>query len=49
MEYVWFDSVAEKGKLNDIHLIENYNNFFGFNILQFVEGGGIHIRNYPFE
>jgi hypothetical protein len=49
MEYVWFDSVAEKGKLDDIHLIENYHDFLGFDILQFCEGGGIHIRNYPFE
>jgi hypothetical protein len=49
IEYVWFDSVAEKNKLDDIHLIENYHNFLGFDILQYVEGGGINLNPYPFE
>lgn len=49
LEYVWYDSVKDKNLLDEIHLIETYNDFLGHNIRQYAHSGGTFVEHYPYE
>ncbi len=46
MEHAWFNSIAEKGLLDDIH--GEVGNFFGHNIKQYSHDGGVWVDEYPY-
>jgi hypothetical protein len=49
LEYAWFDSVNEKGLLEQVHFCSGYNNFMGNNMTQYSEGAGTKVSQYPFR
>lgn len=51
IEHAWFDSVVEKGLLDEVHR-EVYDlppYFFGHNIQQYSHDGGQWVREYPYD
>jgi hypothetical protein len=49
LEYVWYDSVNEKGLLDQVHILDIYRNFFGHDVLQYAHAGGTHVDPYPYD
>jgi uncharacterized protein YacL (UPF0231 family) len=49
LEYVWFDSVKEKGLLDQVHILEMYRDFFGYNVLQYAHSAGTSVDHYPYD
>lgn len=46
-EFVWFDSISEKGSLDDVLVLE-FHDFFGHDIRGFSHNGGTFVRDYNF-
>lgn len=49
LEYVWYDSVNEKGLLDQVHIHDIYRNFFGHDVLQYAHSAGTFIDPYPYD
>jgi len=49
LEYVWYDSVNEKGLLDQVHILEIYRDFFGQDVLQYAHSGGTFVDHYPYD
>ena len=48
IEYILYDSIQEKGLLDQVHIIPDYHDFFGIDIISYSHGGGIRLEHYPF-
>lgn len=49
LEYAWYDRTVEQGLMDFVHLIENYHDFLGHNIIQYCHAGGTIVDGYPYE
>lgn len=49
LENVWFDSIGDRNLFDKIHILDSYENFFGYNIIQYANLGGNVMTHYPFE
>lgn len=49
LEYAWFDAVNEYHWMDNVHLIENYHDFLGHDIIQYCHAGGKIVDGYPYE
>lgn len=44
-----FNNIRDLGLMNRVHIIENYDNFLGYNSNQYSHHGGNLVFDYPFE
>jgi hypothetical protein len=49
LEYVWFDSVKDKGLLDQVHTIDIYRDFLGHDVLQYAHAAGTFVDHYPYD
>ncbi|NBP00463.1 MAG: hypothetical protein EBU90_10130 [Proteobacteria bacterium] len=49
LEYVWFDSVADKNLLNEVEILDIYRDFLGHNVLQYAHAAGTSVDHYPYD
>jgi hypothetical protein len=49
LEYVWYESVRDKGLLEHVHITNDYQDFLGYKITQYCHNAGRKVDNYNFQ